>query len=57
MTDRTDKASEPIDQHASASIRKAIGDKLQQSLQPETSRLPDRIEALMAEMRRRESAT
>jgi len=56
MTDRTDKASEPIDQHASAPIRKAIGDKLQQSLPPETSRLPDRIEALLAEMRRRETA-
>ncbi len=56
MTDRTSKVNEPVDHLTSASIRKAIGEKLQQSLPPDSSRLPDHIEALLVEMRRRERA-
>jgi hypothetical protein len=57
MTDRTHKAGQFIDPLTSASIRRAIGDKLSQSFAPESSSLPSRLEELLDEMRRQEGLT
>ncbi|MBB5046454.1 hypothetical protein HNR60_001199 [Rhodopseudomonas rhenobacensis] len=46
--------SEPIDSRTIRSICRAIGEKLQQSLPLDNPRLPDRLEQLLAEMRRRD---
>jgi hypothetical protein len=54
MTDRINKAGQSIDHLTSASIRKAVGEKLTQSLPPDSSSLPSRIEELLTEMRRQE---
>lgn len=55
MTDPALRSGPPIEQSISASIRKAIGEKLVQSLQPNSSPLPRHLEELLSEMRRRES--
>ncbi|MGY8631485.1 hypothetical protein RAD15_03180 [Bradyrhizobium sp. 14AA] len=45
--------SEQIDRRTSRSICDAVGERLQQSLRPE-SRLPTHLEQLLDELRRRE---
>jgi hypothetical protein len=55
MADRADKTGQFIDPLTSASIRRAIGEKLSQSLMPEPSSLPSHLEELLDEMRRQES--
>jgi hypothetical protein len=47
--------SEPIDRKTSRSICDAIGERLQQSLRPDNSRLSSNLEHLMDELRRRDS--
>src|SRR5205085_9642143 len=48
--------TQTIDRNTSWSICEAVGEHLQQSLRPERSRLPPRLQNLMDELRRRESA-
>ncbi|MGZ5867715.1 MAG: hypothetical protein ACXWKC_20305 [Xanthobacteraceae bacterium] len=46
--------SEQIDRKTSRSICDAVGERLQQSLRPETSPLSSRLQHLMDELRRRD---
>jgi hypothetical protein len=56
MVSRTaDNNSEEIDGKTSRSICDAIGERLQQSLRPDTSRLSSHLQHLMDELRRRDS--
>jgi hypothetical protein len=55
MDNRTADNSEPIDGKTSRSICDAIGERLQQSLRPETSRLSSELEHLLDELRRQDS--
>jgi len=48
--------TQTIDRNTSWSICEAVGEHLQQSLRPERSRLPPRLQTLLDELRRRESA-
>jgi hypothetical protein len=58
MTDRTSHSGKSIDRETSWSICEAVGERLQQSLRPESShRLPRHLENLVNEMRRRDDAT
>ena len=45
---------EPIDRNTSRSICDAVGERLQQSLRPEPSRLSSYLEHLIDELRRRD---
>ena len=45
---------EPIDRKTCRSICDAVGERLQQSLRPEPSRLSSHLEHLMNELRRRD---
>ena len=55
MVSRTaDNSSEEIDGKTSRSICDAIGERLQQSLRPDTSRLSSHLQHLMDELRRRD---
>jgi len=45
---------EPIDRKTCRSICDAVGERLQQSLLPEPSRLSSHLEHLMGELRRRD---
>jgi hypothetical protein len=47
--------NELIDRRTSRSICDAVGERLQQSLRPEASRLPPRLQHLMDELRRRDN--
>ena len=47
---------EPIDRNTSRSICDAVGERLQQSLRPEPSRLPSYLDHLIDELRRRDEA-
>jgi hypothetical protein len=47
---------EPIDRKTCRSICDAVGERLQQSLRPEPSRLSSHLEHLMNELRRRDEA-
>jgi len=47
---------EPIDRKTSRSICDAVGERLQQSLRPEPSRLSSYLEHLIDELRRRDEA-
>jgi hypothetical protein len=47
---------EPIDRNTSRSICDAVGERLQQSLRPEPSRLSSYLEHLIDELRRRDEA-
>ncbi len=47
-------SSETIDYRTSRSICDAVGEKLQQNLRPEESRLSPRLQHLMDELRRRD---
>jgi hypothetical protein len=55
MGSRLNNNSEQIDRKTSRSICDAIGERLQQSLRPDNSRLSSNLELLMDELRRRDS--
>ena len=55
MNSRITDNSEQIDRKTSRSICDAVGERLQQSLRPEPSRLSSHLEHLMDELRRRDS--
>ena len=55
MNSRITDDSEPIDGKTSRSICDAVGERLQQNLRPETSRLSSYLEHLMDELRKRDS--
>jgi hypothetical protein len=54
MNGRTTDSSEAIDYKTSRSICDAVGERLQQSLRFEDSRLSPRLQHLMEELRRRD---
>jgi hypothetical protein len=55
MDNQTADNGEQIDGKTSRSIRDAIGERLQQSLRPDNSRMSPDLEHLMEELRRRDS--
>jgi hypothetical protein len=55
MDSRIANNREQIDGKTSRSICDAIGERLQQSLRPDTSRLSSYLQHLMDELRRRDS--
>ncbi len=55
MSQITDE-SEGIDPKTSRSICEAVGERLQQSLRPETSHLSSHLQHLMDELNRQDSA-
>ena len=55
MNSRINDDSEQIDRKTSRSICDAVGERLQQSLRPEPSRLSSHLEHLLDELRRRDS--
>jgi hypothetical protein len=57
MASRTADNSEQIDGKTSRSICDAIGEKLQQSLRPDTSRLSSYLQHLMDELRLRDRSS
>ena len=54
MNSRINDDSEQIDRKTSRSICDAVGERLQQDLRPETSRLSSHLQHLMDELRRRD---
>jgi hypothetical protein len=55
MNSRITENSEQIDRKTSRSICDAIGERLQQNLRPDTSRLSSHLQHLMDELRKRDS--
>jgi hypothetical protein len=55
MGSRLNNNSEQLDRKTSRSICDAIGERLQQSLRPDNSRLSSYLEHLMDELRRRDN--
>ena len=55
MNGRINDSSETFDYRTSRSICDAVGERLQQSLRPDNSRLSSNLEHLMDELRRRDS--
>jgi hypothetical protein len=55
MNSRITDNSEQIDRKTSRSICDAIGERLQQNLRPDTSRLSSHLQHLMDELRKRDS--
>ena len=55
MNDRITNSSELIDRKTSRSICDAVGERLQQSLGPDTSRLSSYLQQLMDELRKRDA--
>jgi hypothetical protein len=55
MIGRITDNSEPIDRKTSRSICDAVGERLQQNLRAEPSRLSSHIDHLMDELRRRDA--
>ena len=55
MMSRINDDSEGIDRKTSRSICDAVGERLQQDLHPEPSRLSSHLEHLMDELRRRDN--
>jgi hypothetical protein len=55
MNSRITDNSEQIDRKTSRSICDAVGEQLQQTLRPESSRLSSHLQHLMDELRRRDS--
>jgi ABC-type phosphate transport system auxiliary subunit len=51
MTSRITNSSELIDRKTSRSICHAVGERLQQNLRPERSRLSPRLQQLMDQLR------
>jgi hypothetical protein len=54
MSGRINDNGEQIDRKTSRSICDAVGERLQQSLRPEASRLSPRLQHLMDELRSRD---
>ena len=54
MTSPISDNSEKLDRKTSRSICDAVGERLQQSLRPESSRLSSHLEHLMDELRQRD---
>jgi hypothetical protein len=54
MNSRITDDSEPIDRKTSRSICDAVGERLQQSLRPDTSHLSSHLQHLMDELRKRD---
>jgi hypothetical protein len=54
MNSRITNSSELIDRKTSRSICDAVGERLQQSLRPDSSRLPSHLQHLMDELRMRD---
>lgn len=54
MQDQSTDNQEPIDRATSASICRAIGERLRQNLQSEETTLPSRLQYLLDEMRRQD---
>jgi hypothetical protein len=54
MQKRIDRSEATIDRMTSASICNAIGERLRQSLRPEASDLPSRLQLLLDEMQRQD---
>ncbi len=54
MNGPTTGNSETMDRETCRSICDAVGERLQQSLRPDTSRLSPRLQHLMDELRRRD---
>ena len=54
MNGRITDSFETIDRKTSRSICEAVGERLQQSLRPETSRLSPHLQHLMDELRSRD---
>lgn len=54
MNSRISDNSETIDHKTSRSICDAVGERLQQSLRPDASRLSPRLQHLIDELRRRD---
>ncbi|CAL77126.1 hypothetical protein BRADO3332 [Bradyrhizobium sp. ORS 278] len=57
MTGRTADFSDALDRRTSRSICDAVGERLQRSLPPEGSQLPDPLAHLMNELRKRDEPT
>jgi hypothetical protein len=57
MSGRSDDSIETIDGRTSRSICDAVGQRLQQSVQPDSSPLPDRLRFLMDALRRQDTQT
>jgi hypothetical protein len=55
MNSRITDSSEMIDRKTSRSICDAVGERLQQSLRPDTSRLSPHLQHLMDELRKLDS--
>ena len=55
MNGRSTDSSEEIDGKTSRSICDAVGERLQRSMRPEASHLPDRLRLLMEALRRQDS--
>jgi hypothetical protein len=55
MMSRINDEGEGIDRKTSRSICDAVGERLQENLHPEPSRLSSHLEHLMDELRRRDS--
>lgn len=55
MNGRPTDSSEEIDGKTSRSICDAVGERLQRSMRPEASHLPDRLRRLMEALRRQDS--
>jgi hypothetical protein len=55
MNSRITDNSEGIDHKTSRSICEAVGERLQEDLRPEPSRMSSHLEHLMDELRRRDS--
>ncbi|MGY3453004.1 hypothetical protein [Bradyrhizobium sp. USDA 4353] len=54
MSGRTAEYCEALDRKTSRSICEAVGERLQRSLPPEQSSLPESLASLMNELRRRD---
>ncbi|MEA2897715.1 MAG: hypothetical protein QOJ84_3330 [Bradyrhizobium sp.] len=54
MSDRINESSEQIDRATSRSICRAVGERLQQDLRPENSKLPSHLRYLMDELQRQD---
>ena len=57
MNGQRTEEQEDIDAKTSRSICDAVGERLQQSMRPDFSHLPDRLRQLIDALRRRETET
>ncbi len=54
MSDRINESSEQLDRATSRSICRAVGERLQQNLRPESSELPNHLQHLMNALQRQD---